>query len=115
MKNMRTWMLGAAVLAGGLSLGATSAHAAQIGLYVRGPVVSVGAPPCPGPGYAWVDGYYTGGYWNPGRWNYVGVRYDRDYARVSHDRDFRRDWDRDRGWNRGGDRFRDGDRGRDRR
>ena len=43
MKSMRNWMLSAAVVAGGLGLGATSAQAAQYGIGVRGPVAY--APP----------------------------------------------------------------------
>ena len=114
MKNILKWTLGAAVLAGGLGLGATSAQAAQVRVYVRaGDAVYI--PPCPGPGYAWVAGYYNDGYWVPGYWNYVGVGYrvyDRDDFRYrTYDRDdFRRydrddfrhrDWDRDheRGFN----------------
>ena len=72
MFSMKTWMLGAAVLAGGLGLGTTQAKAAEFGVYVRGPVAYV--PPCPGPGYAWAAGYYANGYWVPGRWNFIGVR-----------------------------------------
>ena len=57
MGSIRNWMLGAAVVAGGLGLGATTAQAAQIGIYVRGPVAYV--PPCPGPGYTWSAGYMS--------------------------------------------------------
>lgn len=103
MKNMRKWMLGAAVAIGGLGLGATTAQAAEFGVYVRGPVAYV--PPCPGPGYAWVAGYYAGGYWVPGRWNFVGVRRDH-FVRFDDHRAAR-----DRGWD--GDRFRGGDRAYD--
>ena len=97
MKNMRKWVLGAAVVAAGLGLGATTAQAAEFGVYVRGPVAHV--PPNPGAGYAW------GG----GRWNYVGYRGGDHFARSDGRRDFdrhdyaRRDFDRR------------GDRGRDRR
>ena len=120
MVSMKKLMLGAAVLAGALGLGANKAQAAQIGVYVGGgPVAYV--PPCPGPGYAWTAGYYAHGYWVPGRWAFVGVRgpevgygyYHRDrddYYRhdrddyYRHDRDFDRhhdrDRDRDRGWDR---------------
>lgn len=62
-------------------------------------------PPCPGPGYSWVDGYWTlqGGrnVWSAGYWRrpvvtvaprYVEPRYDRAYR--GSDRD-----DRDRGHN----------------
>lgn len=114
MKNLGKWMLGAAVMAGTLGLGTTTAHAAQFGVYVRsGPVAYV--PPSPGPGYVWAAGYYDGGYWVPGRWNFVGVRrgFDRDdYARVYRGRDdYRgRGWDRDRDHYRDHDGYRDHDR-----
>jgi hypothetical protein len=98
MGSMRNWMLGAAVLAGTMGLGATTAQAAEFGVYVRGPVAYV--PPCPGTGYEWVAGYNANGYWIPGRWNFVGVRrvgpiarFDRGYDRG---RDFDRHVDRDR-------------------
>jgi len=107
MKQLGKWMLGAAVAVGTLGLGTTAAHAAQIGVYVSGgPVAYV--PPCPGPGYQWVAGYYSGGYWVPGRWAFVGARsYDRDDYRF-------RAYDRDRGSWGDRDRDRDRDRGRDR-
>jgi len=103
MKNFGKWVLGAAIVAGGLGLGATSAQAAEFRVVVGGPVAYV--PPCPGPGYSWVAGYYADGYWVPGRWNYVGVGFvpgrerfyvDRDYDRgyVYRDRDDHR-FDRD--------------------
>src|SRR5215472_2905903 len=109
MKSMAKWMLGAAVVASGLGLAATPAKAAEWGVYVSGPSSYV--PPCPGPGYQWTAGYYSGGYWVPGRWAFIGVRghdyrvtryYDRDdYRRHDWDHD-RRDYDRhdrdDRGW-----------------
>ena len=126
MKSMAKWMLGAAVVAGGLGLAATPAKAAEFGIYVGGPAAYV--PPCPGPGYVWVNGYYSEGYWVPGRWNYVGV-YERPYFRHwdgdrddwrwrdrddyrwrdrddwhhrdwDHDRDHWRDRDDHRGWDR---------------
>ena len=80
MRNMRTWMLGAAMIAGGLGLGATAAQAAEFGVYARGPVAYV--PPCPGPGYQWVAGYQARGYWVPGRWNFVGARRDDHFRRF---------------------------------
>ncbi len=116
MGSIRNWMFAAAVVAGGLGLGATTAQAAQFGIYVGGPAAYV--PPCPGPGYVWAAGYRSGGYWVPGRWNFVGVRdrgYDR-FAYVDRDRDHRdfarRDYDRDRG--RDFDRHQDRDRNHDR-
>jgi hypothetical protein len=103
MGSMKSWMLGAAVVAGGLGLGAGTAQAAEFGIYARGPVAYV--PPCPGPGYVWVAGYMANGYWIPGRWNLGGFRerdrfvgYDR-FARFDRDRgrEFDRRFDRDRG------------------
>jgi hypothetical protein len=116
----RTWMLGAAVLAGALGLGATQANAAQFGVYV-GARPAAYVPPCPGPGYQWVAGFWSDGYWMPGRWAFVGARggYDRyaymDYGRVSREDDRDR-WDRDRDGYRDRDRdsYRDRDRGGDR-
>src|SRR6059058_5704773 len=100
MKSMAKWMLSAAVLAGGLGLAATPAKAAEFGVYIGGPAAYV--PPCPGPGYEWVAGYYSGGYWVPGRWAYAGGSYyGNGYGYRAYHRD--RDWDRDR-W---GDRDRD--------
>jgi hypothetical protein len=91
MGSIKSWMLGAAIVAGAAGLGATTAQAAEFGFHVRGPVAYV--PPCPGPGYIWVNGYMANGYWVPGYWNFgggvgVGVRiggpvghYDRGYVR----------------------------------
>ena len=109
MKSMATWMLGAAVVAGGLGLAATPAKAADWGVYVGGPAAYV--PPCPGPGYEWVAGYYSGGYWIPGRWAFVGVRDRDDYpvARYYGDRDDHRYY-RDRDDYRDRDGWRDRDR-----
>jgi hypothetical protein len=63
MKNMKKWMLAAALVAGTLGMAAAPAQAARVGIYV-------GAP---GPGYVWVNGYWANGYWVPGYWSYVGV------------------------------------------
>lgn len=103
MNGMKSWMLGAAVVAGAAGLGAIPAQAAEFGIYARGPVAYV--PPCPGPGYFWVSGYRANGYWIPGRWEFRGHR-DRDtFARI--DRGRGREFDRDRNWNRHDDRDRD--------
>jgi hypothetical protein len=93
MKKLGKWILGAAVVAGGLGLGATTAQAAQLRVYVGGGP-SAYVPPCPGPGYVWVAGYYNDGYWVPGYWNFAGggvVVRDRRPVVV-----FDRDRDRDR-------------------
>lgn len=72
MVSMKKWMLGAALAIGTVGLAATPAHAAvRIGVAIGGPVAYV--PPCPGPGYAWVNGYWADGAWVPGYWNFVGV------------------------------------------
>lgn len=92
MSGMAKWMLGAAVVAGGLGLGATTAQAAEFGVYVRGPVAYV--PPCPGAGYVWTAGYQANGYWIPGRWDFRGVRGGDHFARVEGGRDFNRNYAR---------------------
>ncbi len=113
MKNVAKWMLGAAVAAGTLGMGAAQANAAEFGVYVGGgPAAYV--PPCPGPGYNWVAGYYANGYWVPGRWAFVGARRVGPepvigYGYGGHDRDFAI---RDRDWRRA--ELRDRDRSRDR-
>jgi hypothetical protein len=77
MISLKNLVLGAAVAAGALGLGAAPAQAARIGVYIGGPVAYV--PPSPGPGYIWVNGYYANGYWTPGFWRApavgFGVRY----------------------------------------
>ena len=104
MVSMKAWMLGAAVMAGALGLGATTAQAAEFGVFVGGPVAYV--PPCPGPGYAWVAGYMANGYWIPGRWSFVGVRGPVARFGYYRDRGFDRHFDRDRGWDHDRDHFR---------
>lgn len=94
MRNTRNWMLGAAMVAGGLGVAAVTAQAAEFGAYARGPVAYV--PPCPGPGYVWVAGYQANGYWVPGRWNFNGGRDRERFARSDRDRDGNRNFDRGR-------------------
>ena len=98
MKSMKNWILAAALVAGGLGLAATTAQAERVRVVVGGPVAY--APPCPGPGYVWVAGYYNGGYWVPGYWNFVGVVRPGPVVRLGGgpvfvDRHFDRGWDRD--------------------
>jgi hypothetical protein len=71
MGSMKKWMLGAALAAGIVSMGAAPAQAARVGIFIGAPAVAV--PVCPGPGYVWVAGYYNAGVWVPGYWNYAGV------------------------------------------
>ena len=66
-------------------------------------------PPCPGPGYTWVDGYWNpqagrnmwiNGFWRaPARNVYVAPRFIA--PRYDHDRDHDRDRDRGRNQDRG--------------
>lgn len=103
MGSMKTWMFGAALAAGIVGLGAAPAQAARVGVYIGVAAPVAYAPPCPGPGYVWVAGYWNDGYWVPGYWNFVGAGpvyrgYDYDragaYYRGGWDRDdFRRDRD----------------------
>jgi hypothetical protein len=81
MSSMRNWMLGAALAVGALGMAAAPAQAAEFGVYIGGPRAYV--PPSPGPGYAWVGGYYAHGYWVPGYWNFVGagVRFGHPFVR----------------------------------
>jgi hypothetical protein len=69
MGNLKKWMLGAALATGALAMTAAPAQAARIGVYVGSGAISA----CPGPGYAWVAGYWNDGFWVPGYWNFVGV------------------------------------------
>ena len=95
MKSIAKWMLAAAVVAGGLGMGATKADA-QIGIYVRTGRPAAYIPPSPGPGYVWVNGYYDSyGQYVDGYWNFVGET----YAPVGGVYlGYRGGWDRDRHW-----------------
>ncbi len=84
---MKTKALALLLLSGGALLGQTRFFVGvNIGGYAPPPVVAyappavVYAPPCPGPGYAWVNGYwyYSGPhrYWRAGYW---APRYYRPY------------------------------------
>ena len=101
---MKTKMLAMMLLAGssmfaqtrlsvGLGFGTQGA-----GYYQAPPAYAANIPPCPGPGYTWVDGYWTNDYgrevWVPGFWNappvftgYVAPRVDNHFV-VRDDRRF---------------------------
>jgi len=82
------------------------------GAYAPVPSYQQVIPPCPGPGYSWVDGYYAPqqgrnvwvqGYWSAPR-TYVQPRNFGHQAFLEQDRGFRghdRDDHRDRGRSRG--------------
>jgi hypothetical protein len=80
------------LLAGGLF----AAPRVTVGIGFGAPVAVV-RPVCPGPGYAWVNGYYApGGVWVAGYWAppavvRVAPRFDHDryeHERFDHDRAF---------------------------
>ena len=93
MKNFGKLVLGAAIVAGGLGLGATKAQAAEFRVVIGGPAAYI--PPSPGPGFVWVAGYHNNGYWVPGYWNNVGVGFVRGRGPVviGHDRGYYLDRD----------------------
>ena len=83
MKLLGKWtsgklVLGAALAAATLGMGAANANAAQVRIDVAigAPVVAPVAyvPACPGPGYVWVGGYWNPYHvWIPGYWRGGGM------------------------------------------
>jgi WXXGXW repeat (2 copies) len=76
---MKTKLLAMMLLAGG-SMFAGTRFSIGVGFGTQGagfyqapPAYAANIPPCPGPGYTWVDGYWTNDYgrqvWVPGFWN----------------------------------------------
>ncbi len=136
---MKTKLIATLLMAGGALL---AAPRVSIGVQIGAPapvVVSAYRPPCPGPGYVWIDGYYDAyGNWFDGYWAvppyagayWIAPRYERgrfiagywggerrDFDRGYRDRDhdWDRGWDHDRGrrWDHDRDRGWDHDRDRD--
>ena len=104
---MKTKLLAMMLLAGG-SIFAQTRFSIGLGFGTQGagfyqapPAYAANIPPCPGPGYTWVDGYWTSDYgrqvWVPGFWNaplftyQVAPRFDNrffgrdDHGFVGHD------------------------------
>jgi YXWGXW repeat-containing protein len=54
-------------------------------LIVTPPVATVAA--CPGPGYVWAPGYWSGRVWVAGCWRPGSAHYDYDRGYVHYDRD----------------------------
>ena len=87
------------------------------GYYAPAPAYAAVRPPCPGPDYSWVDGYWDRNYgrneWVAGYWNRLpyarAYQVEPRYERPRYDERYDRRFDRDRGWGRD----RDWDRGRD--
>src|SRR5579871_6259819 len=110
---MKKRLLPLMLLAGG-SLFAAPRVSVGIGIgapayYPPPPPVVNSRPPCPGPGYTWVDGYWANGGWIAGYWAppynpYVAPGY------YGHDRDDYRWRDRDGDHDRDDHRWRDRDR-----
>lgn len=93
------------LLAGGC-LFAAPRFSIGVGVGAPPPAIATVRPPCPGPGYTWVDGYWAGdGAWVNGYW---APPYNGSYfvnpAPIHRDRDDYRDHGRDR------NHFRDRDR-----
>src|SRR6266852_1018793 len=131
---MRTKLLVLALLAGG-SMFAQTRFSIGIGVGGYGQAYRQAAPygyvrpPCPGPDYNWVDGYWSQDWgreaWIPGYWTrqvaprydnrYYGNRYYDAYGRQDFHRGFDHDRNRrfDRDWDRDGDRDHDRGYGRD--
>jgi hypothetical protein len=109
-KQMKKALLAMVLLAGSALAGPRISIG--IGFGAPAPLAMV-RPACPGPGYAWVDGYYgRNRAWVPGFWRRPAVvaprfvaphsfSYDRrndyrhdDHGRNDHSRDFRHDFRR---------------------
>ncbi len=103
---MKTKLLAMMLLAGG-SMFAQSRFSVGIGFNQPAPVYASNIPPCPGPGYTWVDGYWSQNYgqpvWIAGYWSApvfstgfgFAPRFDNDFRGGDRGRDF----DRDRNFN----------------
>jgi len=62
-------LIGTLLLAGSaLFAGPSVAIGVGIGVPVAPAAVVVGVPPCPGPGYNWVAGFWVGRVWHAGYW-----------------------------------------------
>ena len=117
---MKTKLLAMMLLAGGSMFAQTrvsigigfGGHGA--GFYQPPPSYASGIPPCPGPDYIWVDGYWSqnygrntwvAGYWNrrPFRSGYqVAPRFDNRFNDGDHRQGFTRNFSgQDRNQNRG--------------
>jgi hypothetical protein len=94
-------IVGALVVAAATLIPAAAAHG-QVGIAVQigpAPAYYAGyAPSCPGPGYIWTPGYYSGPVWVPGRWVYRAYSGPHYYHPGPYYSRPGRDWeDHDRG------------------
>ncbi len=91
------------LLAGGLF----AAPRVSVGFRFGAPAPVVVRPACPGPGYTWVDGYYTPNrVWVAGYWAPPVVTEAPRYRYEAHERFEHRDYDRRADFNRHDDHFR---------
>ena len=112
---MKTKLLAMMLLAGG-SMFAQTRFSIGLGFGSQGagfyapPAYASNIPPCPGPGYTWVDGYWTNDYgrevWVPGFWNAPPVftyrsapRFDSRFFGRDNRQSFARAPQQDRGRN----------------
>ena len=101
---MKTKLLAMALLTGGAMFAQTRVSIGfGVGGYGPGAYAPVPSyqqviPPCPGPGYSWVDGYYAPqqgrnvwvqGYWSAPRTYVQSRNFGRHETVRGHDRDFR--------------------------
>jgi hypothetical protein len=119
---MKTKLLALALLAGSTMFAETRfSIGVNLGGYGRGyyapapPVYASVAPPCPGPDYTWVDGYWSQNTWVAGYWNrpayyqaapryeqrsYENRYYRNGYVQQGFNRGFGHDRDRDHDYRR---------------
>jgi hypothetical protein len=102
MKHLLRALAFTGIVAVAAAAGTAQANA-QVGFAVRvGPPAPVYyssyQPACPGEGYIWNEGYYSGRIWVPGRWihnaHYISPR--RDLHEFHGDRFDHRGWDNGR-------------------
>ncbi len=105
---MKTKLLAMMLLAGG-AVFAQPRFSVGIGFDQAPPAYASNIPPCPGPGYTWVDGYWSESYgqpvWIAGYWNApmfttsfgFGPSFDDHFRGGDFDRN--RGFDRDRNFN----------------
>ena len=98
---MKTKVLAMMLLAGGMVF-AQPRISVGIGFNQAPPAYASNIPPCPGPGYTWVDGYWSQNYgqpvWNAGYWNAPAFTASFGFA-PGFDDHFRGGFDRDRNFN----------------
>ncbi|HSR09559.1 MAG TPA: YXWGXW repeat-containing protein [Bryobacteraceae bacterium] len=97
---MKTKLLAMMLLAGG-AVFAQPRFSVGIGFDQAPPGYASNIPPCPGPGYTWVDGYWSQNYgqpaWIAGYWNAPVFTTGFGFA-PSFDDHFRGGFERDRGF-----------------